>query len=301
MYEHILVPLDGSHESESSLAYVEVLAGHQPTKVTVLQVASTDVELTDPKHQIFLHKLEQNAVNQARHYVEYVAGVLEDESVSAQAAVAFGRPADKILEQAAATSADLVVMMSRGRSGFDRLTHGSVAWELRHRLTVPMLVVPAGPHAQVVQPWGDEAHVSDVVLPLDGSPLAEQAVPHANAMAARFGANVSLIRVVTRPTMAAIEPEALAYYFELEAELATTAEQYLQEQAARFDAGIEVTTKVVRGLPADALLQHVESLERPMVVMTTHGRSGLGRVVLGSVAEKVTQASGDPVLLVRAQ
>ena len=88
---------------------------------------------------------------------------------------------------------------------------------------------------------------------------------------------------------------------ELEAELATAAEQYLQAQAARFDAGIEVTTKVVRGLPADALLQHVESLERPMVVMTTHGRSGLGRVVLGSVAEKVTQASGDPVLLVRAQ
>lgn len=301
MYEHILVPVDGSHESEAALGYVELLAAHQPSEVTVFQVADLDLDMADPKHQAFLHRMEAGAQEQARHYVNYVVTVLQEEGVTAHGAVALGRPADLILARVAEDKSDLVVMMSRGRSGLDRFRHGSVAWELRHRLTVPMLVAPAGPHAFTVQPWGAKPVITDILVPLDGSALAEQALPHAQALAAQLDADVHLLRVVTRPAAVAMDPAGIGYYFEIEHELVADAEQYLREKAGELGPAIQTEVRVVRGLPGQSILSYAEQLEHPMVCMTTHGRTGLGRVVLGSVAEKVAQESGVPVFLVRAQ
>lgn len=301
MYERILAPLDGSHESEAALGYVELLARDRPVQVTVFQAADPGLDLEDPKHQLFRHKLEEAAQEQARHYLDYVVRVLQDEGVAAKAAVGLGRPADLILAKVAEEGSDLVVMMSRGRGGVERFRHGSVAWELRHRLTVPMLVVPSGPSAFAVQPWGMRPTITDVVVPLDGSALAEQALPHAKALAELVDANVHLVRALSRPGIAALDPSSLAYYFGIEREVMADAEQYLQQKAATLGQDLHVETRVLRGLPGQSILAYTEHLEHPVVCMTTHGRTGLGRVVLGSVAEKVTQESGVPVLLVRAQ
>jgi len=191
-------------------------------------------------------------------------------------------------------------MMSRGRSGLDRFRHGSVAWELRHRLTVPILVVPAGPHAYTVQPWGTRPAITDILVPLDGSPLAEQALPPAQASATQLDADVHLLRVVSRPAAVAMDPAGLGYYFEIEHELVADAEQYLREKAGELGPAINTEVQVVWGLAGQSILSYAEQLEHPLVCMTTHGRTGLGRSVLGSVVEKVTQESGVPVFLVRA-
>ncbi len=300
MYDRMLIPLDGSHESEAALAYVELLAGRRPVEVTLFQAADTGLDVVDPKHELFKYKLEEAATQTAEEYLKYVVGVLRDEGVNAQYKVQLGRPADCILQAIEDTRADLVVMMSRGRSGIDRFRHGSVAWELRHRVMAPMLVVPSGPHAAVVQPWGAKPLLTDVVVPLDGSVVAEQALPHAAEMALRLDAPLHLLRVVTRAQMMAFEPGALGYYYDMENEMVQDAEAYLTEQAGKLPPGVRSTVQVVRGLPAPTILDMVERLGDALVCMTTHGRSGLGRVVLGSVAEKVTQESGMPVLLVRA-
>ena len=89
--------------------------------------------------------------------------------------------------------------------------------------------------------------------------------------------------------------------FDLEAELKKEAEEYLDQVAGRLKAkGLEVETKVLEGYPAAAIAELAKETANGMVVMTSHGRSGLTRWILGSVTESVVRYSGEPVLIVPA-
>ncbi len=147
-----------------------------------------------------------------------------------------------------------------------------------------------------------------ILVPLDGSTLAEAALPHAVAVARRFEASLTLLQVVTTlPVAAAIDAGATAgaeTVMSVEALEASeqAAHEYLDQVTQRRELGdIPVQAKVVRGRPAREIARLARGEGVDLIVMSTHGRSGLGRLVFGSVADQVLRESGIPILLVRPQ
>lgn len=143
-----------------------------------------------------------------------------------------------------------------------------------------------------------------LLIPLDGSSLAEQALPVAMALAARFGGRVTLLRVIQPPYV--VTGIGGSVYAELALglrdQIYEDAELYLAAvQDSLQTADVDVRTHVGEGEPAaDLILQMVDELEADTIVMSTHGRTGLSRWVFGSVAERVLRGAVVPVLLIRA-
>ena len=145
-----------------------------------------------------------------------------------------------------------------------------------------------------------------ILVPLDGSPLAEEVLPYAKEMGRRFDAEVILLQVVsTVPPLWAIEaapgvapgPDVLARQMQLEAH---AAEEYLRRMATVWDVpGARVRWEVKHGVPADEIVRYAQEHAVSLIAMSTHGRTGLARLVLGSVADQVLRQAGVPVLLIR--
>jgi len=140
-----------------------------------------------------------------------------------------------------------------------------------------------------------------ILVPLDGSELAERAVRHAEEIARGTGAEILLMQAVFIPTP--IVPEALLIAGGKAVKEATKfAAGYLDRIAAPLRAeGLKVRTIVEDRPPADAILHTAEREEVDAIVMSTHGRSGLSRLVMGSVAESVLHLTRRPVMLVKPE
>ncbi len=145
-----------------------------------------------------------------------------------------------------------------------------------------------------------------ILVPLDGSTLAEAALPHATALATRFQASLTLLEVATSITVAsAVDPLAASgaeAALVVEAAEATeqAAKEYLAGVAARPDLkDLQVQVEVVPGVPAREIVRRAKAGDVDLIVMSTHGRSGLGRLVFGSVADEVLRETGLPILLIR--
>jgi len=134
---------------------------------------------------------------------------------------------------------------------------------------------------------------------LDQSELAEQALPHAVAIAKHMDAVVELLSVVPVLDDELVQAVGGAFDWEVQKQVA---EDYLQGIQARVEAeGLRCTTAVRQGDVADEIIRYCGEVGRTLVVMSTHGRSGLGRWVYGSVADRVLRYADVPVLLVRAE
>lgn len=150
------------------------------------------------------------------------------------------------------------------------------------------------------------APVARIVVPLDGSPLAEQALDYAFAFARALGIELRLVRVVPPPSPALIADPSAPYlspelYEELLESGLDEARTYLHEQTTkRFPGARTLSTTVVRGMPGEAIVEIAHELLGTLIVMSSHGRTGIGRAVLGSVAEHVVRNGRCPVVLVRS-
>jgi nucleotide-binding universal stress UspA family protein len=140
-----------------------------------------------------------------------------------------------------------------------------------------------------------------LLVPLDGSGLAEAALAHAEEVAAQFDAEIILLRVVVSPYAIAAPDLVLATAESDMHQLSAQAEEYLKNTANQLRArGLQVRSATCEGPVAEAILEHAEALNAGLVVMSTHGRGGVSRWVYGSVADRVLQGSSCPVLLIRA-
>lgn len=140
-----------------------------------------------------------------------------------------------------------------------------------------------------------------ILVPLDGSKLAEVALPHAIAQAKLSGGTLVLLRAISPITAAALA-EGAAYidWDRVRADLEADARSYLEGVRERLAAeGLDVQVECREGEPADVIIDAEERHGVDLVVMATHGRSGLGRWVLGSVADRIVRAAKAPVLLIR--
>lgn len=325
MYDSILVPLDGSTFAETVLPLVELVAKAGGSKVTFVMVGEPDIDEmpygpggigidegyqaigapptpSGHQHRIFLDQVIERFRDYSSRYLEGAARPLRAQGISTEVEVLLGRVADQITYCAQDKKADLVAMATHGRTGLARLRYGSVANELTQRLQTPLLLMrpkdaaPAG---------GDKDQTRiprGVVVPLDGSSLAEQALPHAKAISSTLGVNVHLIRAVPQSMLPFLGPEDEASVSDLHADRAKAAGDYLRKVRDNLAAGgFRVQTAVLHGQPAANIVTYATELGGSLICMTSHGRTGLGRVLLGSVADKVLQEMPDSVYLVRGR
>lgn len=142
-----------------------------------------------------------------------------------------------------------------------------------------------------------------VLVPLDGSPLAEQALPHAAAITGKFGAKLTLFAVIESYqvySQPGVVGPIVNVQFDINDEVAKTRE-YLRGFASKLrEEGLDVVVEVHQGDPAAEICDYAKSIAADLIVMSTHGRSGIRRWVYGSVADRVLRSANIPVLLVRS-
>lgn len=298
MYEKILVALDGSQLSEAILPYSRLLADKLKLAVELIHVIDADLPTpTSAAGQERYQQLMAAENDKGLVYLEKIAASFST-GTKVHCSVKPGSPAEVIVGHAAPHRSTLIAMTTHGRSGINRWLIGSVADKVLHGAANPLLLVRAGETAAVQ----GTAAWQRIIVPLDGSPLAERVIPHAKALAQALGLEVVLMRVFGVPTPVFAEDYG-PYIEELWTQLEDEAEKYLTEQKQRLLAqGLtHVATVASAGFPAEKIIDAARQRKDALVAMSTHGRSGVNRFVMGSVTDRVVRHGGDPVLIIRAQ
>ena len=291
MFERILVPLDGSLLAETALASAETLVRLTGGRLRLISVLEMPPIFAYPEFR-----------SEDRERAEaYLARVSERMGAHAGGAldtvVREGHVAAEILAEVLEWSADLIVIASHGRGGVSRLWLGSIADRCIRHAGRPVLLVPS--HEQDTETSPEPFAIRRIVVPLDGSRLAEGALEPAVELARVSGSPLELLRIVSRSGIPELTTSALSQdvHRAIIAEVRASAEKYLDETATTLgERGIRVNPRVVEGLrPARTIL---EEAGEDLVVMTTHGLSGLQRALLGSVADKVAHGAKAPVMII---
>jgi nucleotide-binding universal stress UspA family protein len=297
LYEKILVALDGSRFSEAILPYARLFADKLKVAVELLHVI--DADLATPTSAAGQARYQEVMAAENEKGLVYLKKIADSFSSGRRVhcSVQPGNPAEVIIDKAAEHRQTLIAMTTHGRSGIDRWLIGSVADKVLHGAANPLLLVRAGETAGV----DGTALWQRIIVPLDGSALAETVIPHATELARPLGLEIALMRVFGVPTPVFAEDYGF-YVEELWNQLQDDAEKYLAEKKQQLMAqGLtKVATIVTSGFPAEKIIDAAREREDALVAMSTHGRSGVNRWVLGSVTERVVRHGGDPVLIVRA-
>jgi nucleotide-binding universal stress UspA family protein len=290
MLKTILVPLDGSALSERALPYATALARRAGAHVVLVRaiLAHTPPGADPTDTQVALRK-------RAEADLYAIAEQLGLAGVDVETHVYYDDAATAIIDAVQARHADLIVMASHGRTGVGRWIYGSVADHVLRHSPVPVLVVPAA----VSCAWTSD-RAPRLLVPLDGSVVAEAALAPARALVTELGCELVLLRVVEPPAPLAAPDFLAAAGYDTSAELAA-AQGYLNRLAVELRGegfGVKVVPSV--GYASTLIPRVAHEMGADLIVMATHGRSGVARVVLGSVASGVLQRSAVPVLLARA-
>jgi nucleotide-binding universal stress UspA family protein len=301
MQPQILVPLDGSALAETILPHATELARATGSRLTLLQAVPPPVlvepmmgAIPPPTITYGVWETENAA---ARTYLAATARTLEAQHLPVETIVSNGDPATEIVDWAAQDPPNRrIAMATHGRSGLGRWVFGSVAEKVLHAAPVPLLLVRVPPDPT---PPAAARHYQPQLIPLDGSALAERALDQAVPLAQATGATLWLVAVVPSSDMAELTEFSWVPPGEDAARAHMTA--YLTQAAQGLQAtGVPVHTEVLAGHPAQGILHQADAVTADLIVMSTHGRGGLRRLWLGSVALKVVQSAQHPVLLVRA-
>lgn len=278
MAKHILIPLDGSELADGVIPHVERLLRQEPWDVVLLRVVSPSEEVPG---QV---ELERAA---AALHLQNVRRRLAEHGATVSTALRAGDPAAEILAAVEELRPSLVAMSSHGRSGVTRWLRGSVAERVLRNSQAPVLLVTARMGGAP-----PDARLRRVLVPLDGTERAAQVLPLVEDFARLHEAEVILARIewegLNRPLLAAV----------LSPEKVVETIRPWRERLAQH--GVDVRSIATQGDSASQILDLAEREDVDLIAMTSHGRTGLTRLVEGSVSEKVLRHCRRPLLIVPA-
>lgn len=299
MYSKILVPLDGSRLAEGVLPYARAFAETLKIPVELFQVIEPETIATfsDPEHGRYVDAVQAGLKNSALDYLDAVAASFPDPS-AVDCSVEIGSPAEAIVHKGAAQRGTLFAMATHGRSGLRRWLLGSVAEKILRASSNHLLLVRPVGDVQV----GGVARLDKAIVALDGSPLAENVIPPVALLSKKMDMEILLLQVYALPRSSYVADEYMGDMERIRRDVRARASDYLDARAYQLQAeGLRrVSALALEGDAAEVIINIARRTADNLVVMCTHGRSGIGRWVLGSVTEKVVRHSGDPVLVVRA-
>lgn len=282
----VLAPIDGSELALRAMPWAAELAGPRG-KIVLLRVVDSP---HDPR--------DERAANAD---LDAAAATLAPDGAAIERQVSAGDPAEVIANVGSDRGAEAIVMASHGRGAVGRALFGSVADRVARISPIPVLIL------RVADQQGAMPDVQRIVAPLDGSELAKQAIPRAIALARQFNAPVHVVRAIDAAALLPVAPGVFGASPIISAEVAdqiwaeaeTDAKSTVNEAIAEIEkAGIAATGAILNGSPFFAISDALQPGD--LVVLTSHGRGGVRRWLLGSVAEKLVREAPAPVLLVPA-
>ncbi len=310
MYRSILVALDGSTSAEHALPLALSIARRSSAQLRLVHVlpplasvyAETPLFVSDEED------LGARIKGRLRDYLDALASRMTKLSgVGIKTALLDGDVAPTLQAYAKEMACDLVVMTTHGRGPLARFWLGSIADELVRVLPMPLLLLRP---PETLPDFAVEPPLHNILIPLDGSPLAERMIGPAVKLGRLTGAGYTLLRVIKpvppvafptgSPFMDVEAQHILNRMDEIEDQLRKDALTYLEGVARPLQAeGLRVATKVTLEERPDVAILHEAVPPVDLVAIETHGRHGLPRLLLGSVADKVIRGTTVPVLVHR--
>jgi len=283
IFRKILCPVDFSNNSIAALDQAAKLARKDDAKLYLMHVefvamnkpaelADYDITLSTEPAKLRLEQIARKHLVRVRH--ELILQV--------------GWPGELIEKAARDLDVDLIVMATHGRTGMARMFLGSIAEHVVR--TLEHSVLSFGPGTNI-------GALKKILCPVDFHPNSISALKFGWRLAQKYSANVSLLHVVPRPfepSEIPLEPLTPEWEQDTLAQLAKVAAENLGAKA-------KCKLLVKRGDPALAILEVEKELRPDLIVMATHGRTGLSHMILGSVAERTVRESTVPVLTVRGR
>jgi nucleotide-binding universal stress UspA family protein len=295
----ILLPLDGSPFAEHAVPWATALARAARARLRLILVHQPPEPPPADRSSRGLYTRISLALRKSeREYLRTAATRIKAEGLTqVTSATLQGAPGPTLAQYAGELGVDLVVMTTHGRGGLERAWLGSVADHLVRALEIPLLLVRPG-EGVAASPRAEE-----ILVALDGSRRAEAALPPAMSVATLLGGRITLLQSVAPVPMMWESPAPFpaSYSDELSAMRRAQAKDYLEDMAAEVRAaGIEARpTAVLAANPVEAIQAAARAPDVGLIALATHGRSGLRRMVIGSVADKLVRSSEVPVLVTR--
>ncbi|MDP2731167.1 MAG: universal stress protein [Dehalococcoidales bacterium] len=298
MYDEILVPLDGSELAEVALPYAEELSGRLGSNVTLIHVAGPLHYAPDRLYNTYLAHMAQITRQLAERYV---AEPERKKGIKVEAKMLAGEPAEEIIDYSEKIDAGLIIMATHGQSGIKRWPMGSVAERVMRVSKQPVWLIRARDARSDMR---EKGALDRALVPLDGSKESEAVIPYIEELASRLEADVILLQVLPLGHHG-INPAGEGYEYiyyrqdKIESDKAF-AKDYLDGVSVRLkQKGVKVESQVRFGSAAEEIIELSTTMQADVVAMSTHGRSGIARWVIGSVAERVLYEGCCPLLLVR--
>ena len=304
----LLIPLDGSRFGEHALPLALSIAAKARGRLHLVH-AHQRLDAAYAEMQTFDETLDGQMRSQEQAYLDHTVAAVRTAwpEIRVTSALQEGHVAAVLQDQAKMVGADFVVMTTHARGVMARFWLGSVTDELLRDSPVPLLLAHPQAHAPDLRA---QVKLDRWLIPLDGTELAEQVLEPAIRIATVFGAELTLLRI-TRPVVPVAVPLGVGTFGSMAQDMMHRVESlnkqvedeaswYLAEIAERLRGqGIKVRTQVgIEEQPGVAILQRAAS-ETDAIALGTHGRRGLTRMFLGSVADKVVRGSQIPVLVQR--
>ncbi|MCP4605274.1 MAG: universal stress protein [Proteobacteria bacterium] len=258
------------------------------------------VEECDPRITILK---EDTAIlaSGARRYLDEMANDLNSRNISAKSEVGVGNSAAEIVDYADKEEIDLILMATHGSSGIKRWLLSSVAAKIVRDTERPVVLIRAKDGLPAVSRKGA---LSKIFVPLDGSSESEASLPYVEHLAFKLNIETVLIQVVEQIYYVYGDTHggaSIPYSPEEMKPITIAAAEYLQKVNERLrNQGINSAFEIRTGHVAEQIIEFADEIGADLVAMSTHGRSGIRRWALGSVAEKVVHERNNPLLLVRA-
>jgi nucleotide-binding universal stress UspA family protein len=298
-----MVPLDGSTLAEQALPLAMSIALRTGARMVLVRVIPSVVEpLFFEDSYLSPEQVTEQMTESAQRYLsgvqQKVQSTLPSQDTEVHVEIRKGPAGPTLADSTAQDQVDLIVMSSHGRSGFSRWSLGSVADQVRRLSRVPMIVLRPSNEDEV----GLETlpTLQRILVTLDGSSLAERVLTLAGELAYLFDAELLLFRAAVLPPAFYASPDLTVVEASLWLGMQEEAARYLEEVAGSLTTqGHRVRCVVARDRVPETILKVAEEHDVSLIAMTTHGRTGLSRLLLGSVADRVGRESHRPVLLVR--
>ena len=311
MFERILVPLDGTESAEIAIPYAEELANGFAAEVILYHVYGREHQKQKHMHQVYLDTLAEAMRQNMRK------GEGKDIEIKVATKVESGQPAENICNLVNKNKVDLIVMAAVSSSGLKTgKMLGSVADHICRTVPAPVLFIRPGSFHRIE---GRESLITQILIPLDGSELSKLALPVGEEIAVKLKVPITLFQMANLAYSYAGHDYVDGINF---TRINEREEQMIEENYAQLNEGEErrvldemialenklrakgltVTRRVISGTDAaHEIIQAGKEVNADLTVMSTHGRSGLDKLVLGSVAEKVLRHGEIPLLLVNAR
>jgi nucleotide-binding universal stress UspA family protein len=284
----VLVPTDFSAASLKALRYAGGLVEKFGAKLHVVHVSEIDFAVPGPAQP---GKNFQLSDTEVRERLEGMNG----ESIAATVHGRTGRAFDQICRFAREIEADLIVMSTHGRTGLKRLFLGSNAERVVQHSSSPVLVVRQGEREFVAE--GKPLQIQTILVPTDFSESSREALDYAVEFGRQFGARLVLFHSFSAPEFTT-DPYGSHNMHATPEQARTAADDQMSEFVKGVDfGGVNFETQISMGRAADEICAYAEKQKADLIITSTHGRTGLMHVLIGSVAEHVVRHAHSPVLV----